>query len=975
MTKGKTCKVNLDRLIDFSQIQMANTESPIEIIDEALKKANANEERVPQRGAELQPQCEPHKTIEKLHPVKASGSSQKSCRMVKVPPKLSNYVRNNPSGQCPGCRVFVNDGENGVVCEQCQAYWHYSCANVTQEQLDTIWHEEFVCEVHRNGVIQSESVRGNKNEMNGDTTLQSITIKVNPYCIDKLGKIKFKINNMDSGTHIRAKACMRQHTVKVNSVTYQIIMENLSSFGALLGGLTIKRADKDREGEDVQVQYYVNIKGDIPVSVTCYHTTNNILLQLRATGKKKSAKIEEYNQTQLRLFVNESFKNLINKIENSGRYRLMTKEMEVTLTELKNALEGQSEKQNEISNVVEVQGESSATSGLDLDHNQLSPLASPLSSPRSRKGKRCNEQCENTKTGLRSRISNLEKEKLNLQQKLATVEKHQESLRSTISSKDGITKSQNQIIEEQLKTINSQKKLISDLEVKSKTHGEFASSFIDIIVSEGDDESGDEDSIGARSGSNSVLKQMHNKIKSLEAEILTYESKLVEQQESKDVLQGKLVESQKKLDTKCKEYKALKAQLTCVEETVMAREKEIKAAQCDHSEAEGRIESLRIENDSLRVVLKEVEGKNHELLEVVEKSKSETLDLSAMEQLLEKSKEKDQEITQLKETVQFIELSEAEAKSNWTLELKKVKQLQNLLDDEKERRLMYQEKSSSLSIEIAEWKTKLERNRSLLNITTNQAGNPEQGNVGSSRSGSEDAKNETESISQNTEKFPCIFELQGLCRRGLKCNYDHDISSEIKSDSSAVSNILLETSKRIGKCAFELTAKGSCPGKSACEFSHLTSRPRVEGSKEGKDKRICFKELMKEGSCKWGDLKCRFSHQITKAQREDANYIQIKQKEKDERASRCIYEFQSKGGCRNGGECPFSHDITDSDRDDDAIKKEIKEKISLMKNHQNNDTKNQKRSDPNREKLFSKEMAALRTELLQLKEMIAKRSP
>ena len=87
---------------------------------------------------------------------------------------------------------------------------------------------------------------------------------------------------MDYTMEISPKKCKRQHTIQVNSATYQIIMLNLTRFGSFLGGLTIKRADKDKDGQNVQIQYYLDINGNIPVSVTCYHTTNNILIQLRS---------------------------------------------------------------------------------------------------------------------------------------------------------------------------------------------------------------------------------------------------------------------------------------------------------------------------------------------------------------------------------------------------------------------------------------------------------------------------------------------------------------------------------------------------------------------------------------------------------------------------------------------------------------------------------------------------------------------
>ena len=131
--------MNLDKLFEVSQLKMAAQVEPVELMslgEKALKKSGSHEAIAGPSSGETPFDNE------------AGSDSQRSRRMVKIPRKLSNYdVNNNPSGHCPGCRGFVN--EIGVVCEQCRAYWHYECANVTQEQIDTIWKGDFLCETHR----------------------------------------------------------------------------------------------------------------------------------------------------------------------------------------------------------------------------------------------------------------------------------------------------------------------------------------------------------------------------------------------------------------------------------------------------------------------------------------------------------------------------------------------------------------------------------------------------------------------------------------------------------------------------------------------------------------------------------------------------------------------------------------------------------------------------------------------------------
>ena len=105
---AKSCKVQLDRLFDHPQL---------------LEKEKTNDNLLGEISEE---------------PGKENLSVAKSCRLSRIPAKLKNYEC-KLSGHCPGCRAPVNNGDKGVVCEKCKAYWHYDCANVTQKEPDTVW--------------------------------------------------------------------------------------------------------------------------------------------------------------------------------------------------------------------------------------------------------------------------------------------------------------------------------------------------------------------------------------------------------------------------------------------------------------------------------------------------------------------------------------------------------------------------------------------------------------------------------------------------------------------------------------------------------------------------------------------------------------------------------------------------------------------------------------------------------------------
>ena len=865
----RACKVNLDRLFDLPELKMAAQVEPIDVIDSSLAKAQEGNAVCGDKSTEgaLPIEAEGHITVEPCNEKvlvneTTNENHRSSRRMVKVPPKLTNY-RKKLSGQCPGCRIFVNDGDQGVVCEQCNAYWHYQCAKVTQVEIDTVWKDEFACEAHRASLKPVTKVTDADGE-----TLQSVTIKINPYSLDKLNKVKFKLNHIDGEMESSPKACKRQHTVKVNSVTYQIIINNLTNFGHLLGDLEIKRADTDEVGENVQIQYYLSINGSVPVSVTCFHTTNNILIQLRSNKKtkiKSNPNIEE-NQKRLHQFVNGKFSSLIRHIEASAMYQAMKTELKSTLDAVRERLE-QGCHDCDVNQVLDAQksiadevyatprGENFDTPGKGGNSTQkqvgFPSTPSKILTPK-KKGKQCNDECENTRVGLKTRISSLEKEKLSLKQKLETTEKHQESLRSTISSKEGLISTQAQVMAEQTKTISNQKKLIADHELQSKTHSEFASSFLEIMVSEGHNVEDTEMSIDG----SKILKQMHEKVKKLEGQVLTYQEKLEEEGKMREDFRKKMDDVTQKLSTKSKEFNALKNQLATMENTVLTREKEIRASQDDAANMQHKNESLSIENARLKTVLSETDKKNEDLLETVENLKLAVPEPCViMEQLLEKNKDKDKEIEELKENIDFTEKSlgeqltskikekEHEAQQlKETLEttqksleesktlLKKettmARQAHGLLKKEQERRLFFQEESSSLSMKLAEANVQLERKRILMNTSADESGE-KAANEGDESLGVDNEKNSrtVESIgfqSTTAEIFPCIFELRktGSCKREDKCKFDHELSQGVQTNSEEVTKLLVQTSSRIGRCAFEMTERGSCPGQPICTISH-----------------------------------------------------------------------------------------------------------------------------------------------------------
>ena len=149
----------------------------------------------------------------------------------------------------------------------------------------------------------------------------------------------------------------------------------------------------------------------------------------------------------------------------------------------------------------------------------------------------------------------------------------------------------------------------------------------------------------------------------------------------------------------------------------------------------------------------------------------------ALEQLIAKVNEKDVEIRQLHENIEFTDKAFSETKSSLVTEINNSKHLHKLLEIEKQLRIKLQEECCTIKIQLAEEKTRLERNKSLLALTN--ADNMET-NSDDERNDVHNNKEENSSVNNpvvmSAGKPPCIFELTGSCQRKGRCTFEHEIS-------------------------------------------------------------------------------------------------------------------------------------------------------------------------------------------------------
>ena len=87
---------------------------------------------------------------------------------------------------------------------------------------------------------------------------------------------------MDTDIIVKSKDNDKQYAIYLSTVTYQIIVDNMMEFSPGMG-LQLTRDDVDDAGSHVQAQFLLMLAHDdevrkFPVVITCYHTTNKILI-------------------------------------------------------------------------------------------------------------------------------------------------------------------------------------------------------------------------------------------------------------------------------------------------------------------------------------------------------------------------------------------------------------------------------------------------------------------------------------------------------------------------------------------------------------------------------------------------------------------------------------------------------------------------------------------------------------------------
>ena len=87
---------------------------------------------------------------------------QKKITSDKTSPPLSDSDSLDPV--CPKCKKIVDS--EGVVCEACQAYWHYICANLNENEIKKLDGQDFFCEFHKKNIDGNVTIDALENNSN-----------------------------------------------------------------------------------------------------------------------------------------------------------------------------------------------------------------------------------------------------------------------------------------------------------------------------------------------------------------------------------------------------------------------------------------------------------------------------------------------------------------------------------------------------------------------------------------------------------------------------------------------------------------------------------------------------------------------------------------------------------------------------------------------------------------------------------------
>ena len=257
----------------------------------------------------------------------------------------------NPDPYCPKCMTYVKDDDGAVVCEQCNAYYHYACAETNEEELRKLGENEFLCYKHtqedsansassnksKEQCNQKRSKSSNSSEqvqedLSKDCKYQSLKIAYKNLTIRDEQITKTLQKKTEQITKIREENNVLRKNVEQHKAKHDTQINNSAAIEEKDEKLTKVEKEKDalqkelellKEKRSNKANEEAVIKGELKLSKEHVKITKESLQLEKANAKRENENCER---------MSKEVKNLSKKIEEVVTESRQLKEENKTLT-------------------------------------------------------------------------------------------------------------------------------------------------------------------------------------------------------------------------------------------------------------------------------------------------------------------------------------------------------------------------------------------------------------------------------------------------------------------------------------------------------------------------------------------------------------------------------------------------------------------------------------------------------------------
>ena len=163
-----------------------------------------------------------------------------------------------------------------------------------------------------------------------------INIRIDKFVLNKKQNVKKKLSRMDDAFRIIAKDGKRQYVIEMSTPTYHIFVENFLNLGRKDGHI-IESENFDEHGVQLKQQFNVKLRANngktVPITITCYHTNNSMLVQLKKSEHPIDERIELMEK-----FMENTVKKIVEVVERSHQYEQVKAKLNSHLLKLQHSL-------------------------------------------------------------------------------------------------------------------------------------------------------------------------------------------------------------------------------------------------------------------------------------------------------------------------------------------------------------------------------------------------------------------------------------------------------------------------------------------------------------------------------------------------------------------------------------------------------------------------------------------------------------